>query len=536
MPVAEAHGARQRHGRSDDARLGAQAVLQQMERIFAHGDFDGSPRSRAFLRFIVEETLAGRQAGLTQTAIATRVFERRGDFDPTVDPIVRIQAGRLRRSIERYYLLAGARDPVRIELPRGAYVPLLRRTTPPKGEANARDAGLPTPPADDWPTVVVSVSELLTPDPELDETRARFLDCLALELGRYRDVRVVLPQEPPFAGTPPREDSMFALTSRVSRDGSGLCLVARLVDRRTGNQAWAEEYRLGDRPARLFPEETARVVAASVASEQGVVARQLWSERRARPPAHLTPYGGILTSYQFLFNREPADLAPAISALQGVVAAEPECALAWVQLARLYTSNYAFEVAPVETPIAQAVDYAQNGVRLDLASQRGRTTLAAALLLKGELAAARSEAESALELNPDSLVYLEWIGWVMTLAGEWERGPEIVRQSLARNPHAIPVAHHALWLAHLHRGEAEEAYREALLYRDPTFFVRAMTRACCLGLLGRKEEARAEVAEILARKPDFASRGRALIGRLVKFPDLLDRVVDGLGRAGLALD
>jgi hypothetical protein len=43
------------------------------------------------------------------------------------------------------------------------------------------------------------------------------------------------------------------------------------------------------------------------------------------------------------------------------------------------------------------------------------------------------------------------------------------------------------------------------------------------------------VAELLAKKPDFTSRGRDLIGRLVKFPDLVERVVEGLGKAGLAL-
>jgi len=95
-----------------------EAVPEQLERILASADFDASPRSRAFVRFIVEEALDGRHEELSQIAIATRVFGRREDFDPTVDPIVRIQAGRLRRSLERYYLMSGAEDPVRIELPR----------------------------------------------------------------------------------------------------------------------------------------------------------------------------------------------------------------------------------------------------------------------------------------------------------------------------------------------------------------------------------------------------------------------------------
>jgi len=512
---------------------GVTAVVEQLERILANGDFDASPRSRAFLRFIVTETLAGRPAGLTQAAIAIRVFGRREDFDPTVDPIVRIQAGRLRRSLERYYLLSGAGDAVRIELPRGTYAPVATFATPRERVAGATDARH-TPALVGWPTVLVSVSGRAGSDQDLEDAAAEFLDHLTLELGRYRDVRVVSRHEHAPAPASAPGGAMFALSARLAPDEGGLRLVARLEDRRTGSQVWAEEYRGG--PTGGFIQETARVIAARVASEQGLVARQLWVERRARPQAEITPYGGILASYQFFFNRDPEDLAPAIEALQRVVAVEPECGLAWVQLSRLFTANHVFEVAPVDTPIEDAVAYAQNGVRLEPGSQRAQCALAGARLVKGELAAARDEAQSALDLNPDSLVYLEWIGWLMTMLGEWDRGPELVRRALARNPHVIPVAHHALWLAHLRRGDLEEAYQAALQYHDPTFFQRALMRACCLGHLGKPAEAKVEVGELLRAKPDFARRGRTLIGRLIKFPDLLELVVDGLGKAGLALD
>ena len=126
MTVGETRQILMRESRPMSGAPEAEDVVEQLDRILASGDFDASPRSRAFIRFIVEETLAGRQEALTQAAIATRVFARREDFDPTVDPIVRIQAGRLRRSLERYYLLSGAGDPVRIELPRGSYVPVAR--------------------------------------------------------------------------------------------------------------------------------------------------------------------------------------------------------------------------------------------------------------------------------------------------------------------------------------------------------------------------------------------------------------------------
>jgi adenylate cyclase len=504
-------------------------VLDGLERILASGDFDASPRSRAFVRFIVEETLAGRQEGLTQAAIAVRVFGRREDFDPTVDPIVRIQAGRLRRSLERYYLLTGASDPVRIELPRGTYVPVLRWVSPHEKAATERSPEA----VDDWPSVVVLPFQSATRDPELDEAAARFRDQLVVEMGRYRDVHVVLRSERDKPGSSLRE---FELSGWLSRDEGGRWLTARLLDRRTEHQVWAQEYRGGSDVSSVFYEETARVVAARVASEHGVVAQGLWVEQRKRPPAEPTPYGAILRSYQYFFNRDPADLAPAIEALKRVVAAEPECSLAWVQLSRLYCVNYQYEIAPFDTPIDDALALAERGVRLDSTGQRARAALAFALLLNRELAASRAEAQNALDLNRDSLVYLESIGWVMTLCGDWEGGSALIRRAIAQNPHHMPVAFHGLWAYHLRRGEVDEAFQAAQQYRDPAFFWRPLTRACCLGHLGRLPEARREVADLLNGTPDFARRGRTLIGRPIKFPDLFDRIVDGLAKAGLVLD
>jgi adenylate cyclase len=519
---------RNRRVESSLSRPEAAEVLVALERILSNGDFDGSPRSRAFLRFVVEETLAGRQEALTQDAIASRVFHRRDDFDATIDPIVRIQAGRLRRSLERYYLMAGIGDAVRIELPRGSYVPMLRRAAP----AESLSPGNPALAVDDWPCVVLLPVETEPVNPDLGPLAARFRDQLVLELGRYRDVRVVVTSDGEREGSSSHE---YELSARLARDPSGCWVTSLLADRGTGAQVWAQSFRGEPDVSDRFFEETARVVAARVASEHGVVAQRLWVEQRKRPSVEPTAYGAILRSYNFFFNREAAGLVPAVEALKGVVKAEPECGLAWVQLSRLYTANIANEYLAIDTPVEQALHYARQGVRLDATSQRARGALAYALLLNGELAACRAEAQNALDLNPDSLVYLESIGWLMTLAGDWERGPALVRKAVERNPHCMPVAFHALWADHLRRDELEAAYQAAQQYSEAVFW-RPLMRACCLGLLERPSEAAREVAELLVIKPDFARRGLTLIGRLVKLPDLLDRVVCGLAKVGVALD
>lgn len=76
---------------------------------------------------MVEETLTGRGDRLKAIAIATDVFGRGLDFDAMNDPVVRIEAGRLRRALERYYLLSASDDPVIIDIPKGTYTPTFTR-------------------------------------------------------------------------------------------------------------------------------------------------------------------------------------------------------------------------------------------------------------------------------------------------------------------------------------------------------------------------------------------------------------------------
>ena len=86
---------------------GADEVRAQLQKVLSSSDFDASGRNRAFLHYVVEETLAGNAHLIKGYSIAQSVFKRDVEFDPQLDPVVRIEASRLRRSLERYYLKAG---------------------------------------------------------------------------------------------------------------------------------------------------------------------------------------------------------------------------------------------------------------------------------------------------------------------------------------------------------------------------------------------------------------------------------------------
>lgn len=102
-------------------------IRAALERIVASPGLKKSPQLATFLTFVVDETLAGRGDRIKAYNIAADALGRSSDFDPQNDPIVRVEAGRLRRALQHYYANGGAGDPVVIEMPRGHYVPEFRR-------------------------------------------------------------------------------------------------------------------------------------------------------------------------------------------------------------------------------------------------------------------------------------------------------------------------------------------------------------------------------------------------------------------------
>ena len=119
---------------------GAEQVRAQLDRILASSNFTEAERARKFLRFVVESALAGRTQETKESVIAVEVFGRPPSFDPRIDPIVRVEAGRLRSRLMSYYQSGGGNDPILIDLPKGGYVPQFVERTP-----NGRPAASPSP-------------------------------------------------------------------------------------------------------------------------------------------------------------------------------------------------------------------------------------------------------------------------------------------------------------------------------------------------------------------------------------------------------
>jgi len=116
------------------------SVSAQLERMLSRPPLVSSPTLCRLLRFLVEETLAGRSAEINEYNLGVRIFHRSADFNPRIDPIVRVQTHYLRARLAQYYAGAGAQDRIAIELPARTYVP---RYPQPEPLAAAEPAAAP---------------------------------------------------------------------------------------------------------------------------------------------------------------------------------------------------------------------------------------------------------------------------------------------------------------------------------------------------------------------------------------------------------
>ena len=117
-------------------------IRGQLERILASPGFRSADRAARFLRYVVERTLGGEGDQLKEYVIGLEVFDRSQDYDPRVDSIVRVEAGRLRSKVEEYYAGPGRADEVVIQLRRGGYAPTFEQHAP--EVVTAQPASFPT--------------------------------------------------------------------------------------------------------------------------------------------------------------------------------------------------------------------------------------------------------------------------------------------------------------------------------------------------------------------------------------------------------
>ena len=224
------------------------AIREQLVRILNSGPFHQSQRRQRFLEYLVNETLAGRGERLKAYNVALAVFDRPETFDPVTDPLVRIEAARLREKLCEYYGTDGQGDPIRIDLPKGTYTPQIafRHQGAPQ---IAREKGPPTHQVSSTvPSLAVLSFDDLCADRNLGYLGDGVAEDIITALSRFPEL-VVVARGSSFAYKGRAVDMRqvgkelgvdYIVEGSVRKDGGKLRIVSQLIDTKNGEHVWAE--------------------------------------------------------------------------------------------------------------------------------------------------------------------------------------------------------------------------------------------------------------------------------------------------------
>ena len=523
-----------------------EAIRDELARVLESDEFGASARLREMLRYLVDESLAGRGAKLKGYRIAVDVFGRGADFDADADPLVRIQAGRLRRALERYYGAAGAANPLRIAVPKGGYAPTFTAVGTP---VSLRDASAPireTPPVRPATAVAVLPFQSLSSDPEQGYFAEGVAAELTLALTRFDGMAVIARQsalqyrdELPDLPRIGRElGARYLVLGSVQRLGEAMRIDVSLVEAASQEVLWSERYGfdLAERDLFAVQDDIAQKVSARVAGRYGVVFRDLGRDAQGRRPALPAAYDALLRFHHYVAERTPGAERRARAALEEAVALDPSFALGWAMLAEMLVHAYASDPdAPVDT-LDRALAMAARAVELEPACQQAHWSLAWVRFFRRDLGGFHSELERAIEQNPNAPYFVGVAGWALALSGEWERGLALLERGIALNPSYPRWFHFAHYADRFRKGDYAGALAQAGLMGPPESpRVLALT-AAALQRLGRRDEARAKAAELAAGEPGFRRLGRRILQSYLLDDALRKQVLASLAEAGTALD
>ncbi len=522
-----------------------EAIATQLERILADLEFRRSERNVAFLGFIVTESLAGCADTLSAYRIGVEVFGREPSFEPSFDPIVRNQASRLRRALERYYFLAGSEDPIRIDLPTGGYVP----TFQPVGDDDGSGGDAPAPSRrvvdPNRPSIAVLPFTDLSDDPEQSFMPAGLVEELAIELSRFQDFFVVGPQSTlkyQGAAHDLREigrelEVRYVLTGSVARSTERLRVSVELNDTRTGGLLWADRFEADLAASDIFDlqDRIAADVVSRVADSYGVIPRTLAQASSDRRTGELSSYEAVLRFHHFHSGSDTSDHVAYEKVRRGLeraVEKDSDYALAWAKLSEILCSGYIFGYSDEPNLLRTAMKAARRAASLVPGLQAAQSALLFCFFARGQREEVVQVAERVIELNPNSAFPLGFAGAAMALAGEWKRGLELVDEAIRLNPYNpgwLLLPRYGLCLS---EADYEGALDIAKTMECPGSDLSLVTEAAALGLLGRRPEAERALTRLLELRAGFSQPLEAFVRNIMFDEGIGDRMVEGLRRAG----
>jgi Tfp pilus assembly protein PilF len=564
-------------------------ISAALSHLLGASGFQVSDRNRRFLRYVVNETLAGRGARIKSYTIAVDVFGRGPDFDGSADSIVRTEATRLRSALTRYYTIEGAQDPILITLPPGSYLPQFQRRLitagaerepelerAPSPPTQPMEIPLPPPPPRrrpaalaiafvaaiaiialllarlfhvpffprNAPTIVLSTTQYLGDKPKIQDIALGLTQSLVLALGRYDGLVIAQtserqPVDAVVAHQERKGGTVYILESSVEGDETKLRFRWRLIDAQDQVVIWSDQddELLGESSPLSVEDKIAEGVARLVGVRGGILGV---TEQNKQGSHSTTGYACVLRAMYYTSTLSVRLHAEVRDCLEQTIAEDPNYAQALALLSYVYADEDRNGFNPRGNKaeiLARALAVSDRAVQLAPSSSLAQQMRSTVFFQLGDIPAFENAARKAIALNPSNPPRSILFGNRLFALGRYEESAKIIRKALEAEPFPSAVEHGFSLLESYRLGNYRAAADEAeTLDIDRDFYFMSVILAAIYGQLGDHAAASANVAAVLRLRPDYAKTFRADWRNRRFREDFIEKMAEGLRKAGLPVE
>ncbi|QFT78521.1 hypothetical protein [Erythrobacter sp. THAF29] len=521
-------------------------VRQQLDRILASSQFSETTRLQRFLTHLVDQSLAGNEEALKGYSIGLDVFDKPDDFDPAIDTIVRVQAGKLRSRLDLYYATDGAEDPLRILVPKGSYIPVFQVAFDPETAPTGHPDKVRQDTAAERYTIAVMPFDNLSGSPDQEYLADGFTEEILNALSRFREFRVAA-RHSTFRYKDKKGDAReigaqlgvrYILEGSVRRWKDQVRVTSQLIDASSGAHMLSETFDDDMSVQSLFDiqESIASRIAAEIAEPHGVI-HKTGSARRKAETDSLDAYECRLLASEYWRSPSNETHEKVTKLLEKAVKLDPNYAGSWAMLAILYgdEARYSFVRERNRAPLDRALEAAKKAVAADPKDATGLHALFMTHFNRNELSAFRAAAERALALNPNYPDLMADFGACTGFSGSYEEGLSYLDRAISLSPDPpgwykldIAIIRYLMKDYQLALDTIEGEVLGASYWGD---LVRAMLHA----QLGDVSQAKELVSKVEERSPHAIG----VVGETMSLwnfkSDDIGHFLDGLRKAGLEI-
>lgn len=518
-------------------------ILNELDTILSSDLFARSSVLSNFLKYVVEETLKGNTEGLKEYTIAVNALGKSEDFNPQTDAIIRIHAGRLRRTLNDYYSGSGITDTIKIEIVKGTYVPAFRKhlINNPKAEVTKSDQ----PKVFSRPKLTLAILPFRNLCPNQDYEF--FVDGFGEELTRmfsnYQDVDVIAHHSTRKYATQPDDIRVigsdlgvhYIITGSVKRTSKEIRVNVALIKAINGTQIWSETY---VNPLNIdnlidIQDQIIENVCALLGGYYGFIIKE--NSQSTKDPSNMESFDAALWNYYFHMNYSEETYLKTRSALENAIKRDPNFATGLAMLAELYVLAHTLGYPTVKDPIKVALEFTKKALRIDPKCQHANHEYGWLNVYLQNKKEAVKALEYALSLNPNSVSLMGGIGFNLVCAGEYNRGEVLLTKSLKLNPHCPWYFYFGFFLIYYQQQDYKRALEYANKMETVDAYLDPLTKAAAKAQLGMLDEAQKDVKRL---NESFSSNMANLYESLDAFlldKTLVKEIIKAAKKAGVSI-